>query len=259
MKPATVFLDELTNLELEQFLTHSHTVIIPVGATEQHGPHAPLGTDVFIPREIARRVAEELGTAVVAPAVPYTLSYPHRGFVGEFSLRIETFMAVIRDLAISFGKAGFKRVMFLNGHYDNTYALAYACAQAADELPEGARAFPFNHWDGLKPEEMEQFGMHAGLGETSMVLAINPDYVDVDKLNVEHPGFPETKTKSPALHTAFFFCNPGSVYRMTKSGTWGDATGSTAEKGEEFLKWGTRSVIDLLDDLEKTFAELPVR
>ena len=92
-----------------------------------------------------------------------------------------------------------------------------------------------------------------------MVMAINPDWVDADKLNIEHPPFPETKTKSAALHSAFFFCNPGSVYQITKSGTWGDATGATAEKGEEFMSWGVRSVIDLLDYLEKTFSELPVR
>ncbi len=258
-KPTTVFLDELTNPELETFLQKHHTVIVPVGATEQHGPHSPLGTDVFIPREIARRVALRLGNAVVAPALPYTLSYPHRGFTGEFSLRIETFMAVIRDLAVSFAKSGFKRIVFLNGHYDNTYALAYACAQAADLMPEDAKAFPFNHWDGLTPEELQAFGMHAGHGEVSMILAINPALVDHSLLNVEHPRFPETKTKSPALHTAFFFANPGSVHRITRSGTWGDAARANAEEGEQFLEWGTRSIIDLLDDLEKTFAELPVR
>jgi creatinine amidohydrolase len=259
MKPATVFLDELTNPELEDFLRVHHTVFIPVGATEQHGPHSPLGTDVFLPREIARRVAQRLGTALVAPALPYTLSYPHRGFAGEFSLRIETFMAVIRDLAVSFAKSGFRRIVFLNGHYDNTGALAYACAQASAELPEGARAFTVNHWDGYTPQQLQEFGMHAGIGEASMVMAINPNRVDAEKLNVEHPKFPETKTKSPALHTAFFFCNPGSVYWITKSGTWGDARGATAEKGEQFLAWGEQSLVDLLDDIEATFRETPVR
>ncbi len=259
MKPKTVFLDQLTNPELVAFLEHHHTVIIPVGATEQHGPHAPLGTDVFLPREIARRVAETMGNALVAPALPYTLSYPHRGFAGEFSLGITTFMAVIRDLAVAFGKSGFKRIIFLNGHFDNTYALAYACAQAAPDLPENVRAFPFNHWDGYSTAQLQQFGMHAGIGETSMVMAINPDWVDPDKLNAEHPRFPESQTKSAALHTAFFFTQPGSVYRITESGTWGDATGSTAEKGEEFLQWGVRSVMDLLDDLERMFRDTPIR
>lgn len=261
MKPQSVFLDELTNLELGEFLGKDgmKMVLIPVGATEQHGPHAPLGTDVFLPREVARRVALKQGNALVAPAVAYGLSYPHEGFLGEFSLKIDTYMAVIRDLAVSFGKAGFHRIVFLNGHFDNTYALAYACAQAARDLPKGVRAYPLNHWDGYRPEQMQEFGMHAGIGETSMVMAINPELVDVEKLNVEHPKFPQTKTNSSALHTAFFFASPGSVYRITESGTWGDATGSTAEKGEQFLQWGTDTVIELLEDLEKMFAETEIR
>jgi len=259
MKPPTVFLDELTNPELEGFLAKHHTVFIPVGATEQHGPHSPLGTDVFLPREIARRICVRTGNALVAPSLPYTLSYPHRGFAGEFSLRIETFMALIRDLAISFAKSGFKRIVFLNGHYDNTLAIAYGCAQASHEMPEDARAFPINHYDALTPDEMKHFGMHAGHGEVSMVLAINPNLVDLSKLNIEHPPFPETKTKSGAVHTAFFFANPGSVYQITRSGTWGDATTATAVEGEILLERGANSVIDLLDDIEQTFAQLPVR
>ena len=264
MKPKSVFLAEISNRELEQFLERHHTVYIPVGATEQHGPHSPVSTDVLIPREIARRVAERQGDALVAPALPYTLSYPHRGFACEFSLSIETFMATIRDLALSFARAGFRRIVFLNGHYDNTYAIAYACAQAAEQLPAGAKAFPFNYWDGLKAEQWAQStesgrGLHAGEGEVSMILAKRLDLVNREFLNTEFPAFPETRTGSPALHTAFFFSAPGSVYEITKSGTWGDATKASAEKGEQLLEWGVESVINLMADIEKTFRELPVR
>jgi len=264
MKPKSVFLAEVTNRELELFLKEHHTIYIPVGATEQHGPHSPVSTDVLIPQEIARRVAERQGNAFVAPALPYTLSYPHRGFACEFSLSIETFMATIKDLALSFARAGFKRIVFLNGHYDNTYAIAYACAQAAEQLPEGARAFPFNYWDGMTAEQWGQTtesgtGLHAGAGEVSMIMAIRPDLIDKNFLNAEFPNFPETKTKSPALHTAFFFSSPGSVYAMSKSGTWGDATKADADKGEQYLEWGVESVINLMDDMEKTFRELPIR
>ena len=260
----SVFLADITNLELEQFLKEHHTIYIPVGATEQHGPHSPVSTDVLIPQEIARRVAERQKNALVAPALPYTLSYPHRGFACEFSLSIETFMATIKDLAISFAKAGFKRIVFLNGHYDNTYAIAYACAQAAEHLPEGVKAFPFNYWDGIASENWAEatdhyMGLHASKGEVSMILAIRPDLVDLDLLNVEIPKFPETKTKSPAIHTAFFFSSPGSVYRITKSGTWGNAQTATKEQGEKYLEWGVQSVIDLMDDMELTYRELPVR
>jgi creatinine amidohydrolase len=150
MKRATVFLGEMTNTEVEEFLTRHHSVIVPTGATEQHGPHAPLATDVLIPQEIARRVAPRIG-AVVAPPLSYALSYPHVGFKGLVHIRIPTFMALVEDVAVAFATAGFRRIIFLNGHYDNTYAIAYACANAAERMPREAKAFPLNYWDGFRP------------------------------------------------------------------------------------------------------------
>src|SRR4051795_4996703 len=81
MKPATVFLGEMTTLEVEAFLADHDTVIVPVGSTEQHGPHGPLLTDALVPTEVAERVARRVA-AVVAPTVNYSLSYPHIGVKG---------------------------------------------------------------------------------------------------------------------------------------------------------------------------------
>src|SRR5262245_29377845 len=92
-KRKTVFLGEMTNDEVGDFLKTHQTVIVPVGATEQHGPHLPLNTDTLIPREIARRVAPEVG-AVVGPSLEYSLSYPHVGFKGLVHISIPTFMKV---------------------------------------------------------------------------------------------------------------------------------------------------------------------
>ena len=195
MKPPTVFLGEMTNPEVKAFLEKHYTVIIPTGATEQHGPHGPLLTDVLIPQEIARRAAPELN-AVVAPPLSYTLSYPHVGFPGLVHIRIPTFMSMIEDLCVSFAASGFRRIIYLNGHYDNTYAIAYACANAAERLPKGTQAFPVNYWDALTSEEVAEFsglanGLHANLAETSAVMRINPDLVDLDNANAEFPPFPE--------------------------------------------------------------------
>jgi creatinine amidohydrolase len=263
MKPPTVFLGEMTTLEVEEFLKHHHTVIIPVGATEQHGPHGPLLTDVLIPQEVARRAAPKLG-AVVAPPVNYALSYPHVGFKGLVYMRIPTFMAMIEDLAASFGAVGFKRIVFLNGHYDNTYALAYACATAAERLPEDARAYPLNYWDGMPPEVREKYsslekGMHANAAETSAILAINPNLVDMEKANAEFPNFPEFTVNSAPVHTAFFFSNPRSVYWATKSGTWGDARSANPQTGEDYINAGVDSTIAVIENVEKTFAAIPRR
>jgi creatinine amidohydrolase len=264
MKPATVFLGEMTNPEVEAFLKTHHTVIVPTGATEQHGPHGPLLTDVIIPTEIARRIAPQIG-AVVAPAINYALSYPHVGFTGLVHIRIPTFMAMIEDLCVAFATSGFKRIIFLNGHYDNTYAIAYACANAADKMSKEVKAFPINYWDALTAEEIAEFsglknGLHANLAETSAVMRINPDLVDLERANAEFPPFPEyTIPNTGAVHTAFFFTAPGSVYWATKSGTWGDARKSTPEAGERYLQAGVRSTLAVLDNIEKTFTAMPPR
>ena len=262
MKPPTVFLGEMTNREVEAFLRDHETVIVPIGSTEQHGPHGPLLTDVLVPLEVARRVAPRVG-AVVAPSINYGLSYPHVGFTGVVHLRIATFMALVEDVAVGLATMGFRRIVFLNGHYDNTYAIAYACANAADRLPAGTRAYPINYWDGMTSEEAGEYfgptaGLHANKAETSAVMAIDPELVDLDHANAEMPPFPEV-TSPAAVHTAFFFTTPGSVHRATRSGTWGDARESSVEYGERYLEVVTEATIRLLDDIERTFAAMPAR
>jgi creatinine amidohydrolase len=263
MKPPTVFLGEMTSPEVEAFLgAGGDTVIVPTGSTEQHGPHGVLLTDVIVPTEVARRVAARIG-AVVAPAINYGLSYPHTGFTGLVQIRIPTFMALIEDVAVSLAEAGFRRIVFLNGHYDNTLAIAYACANGAPRLPAGARAFPVNYWDGMTPDDAGRFfdpanGLHANKAETSAVMTINPALVDLDAANAEMPPFPEV-TNGAAVHTAFFFATPGSVHRATRSGTWGDARESNADYGREYLDVVEAATIRSLDDIERTFAAMPAR
>ena len=262
MKPPTVFLGEMTSPEVEAFLREHQTVIVPIGSTEQHGPHGPLETDALLANEVARRVAPRVG-AVVAPRVSYGLSYPHIGFTGLVHIRIPTFMALVEDLCTSLSAIGFTRIVFLNGHYDNTYAIAYACANAADRLPAGARAFPVNYWDGLTAEESAEFfggenGLHANRGETSAVLAVNPALVDMALANDELPPFPAVTNTGP-VHTAFFFSSPGSVHRATATGTWGKASEATAEFGQRYLAVVTDATVRLLDDIERTFAAMPDR
>jgi creatinine amidohydrolase len=262
VKPPTVFLGEMTNPEVERYLAGHDTVIVPVGSTEQHGPHGPLLTDALVPTEVARRVALQIG-ALVAPTINYSLSYPHAGFVGVVHIRIATFMALIEDVAAGLATAGFRKIVFLNGHYDNTYAIAYACAMAAERMPAGVHAYPINYWDGLTPEQSADYfgpstGLHANQSETSAVLAINPALVDMDRANAELPPFPEAVNPAP-VHTAFFFSAPGSVHRATHSGTWGDAREASAEFGERYLGVVVEGTVRLLDEIERTFEAMPER
>jgi creatinine amidohydrolase len=178
-------------------------------------------------------------------------------------IRIPTFMALIEDLCAAYAAIGFRRVVFLNGHYDNTYAIAYACAAVAERLGSEVKAFPINYWDGMTPQEAGEFfdaanGLHANKAETSAVMAINAALVDLDAANAEMPPFPET-TNQAAVHTAFFFSSPGSVYRATRSGTWGDARDSSPEFGERYLQVVTDATVRMIEDVERTFAAMPER
>ena len=180
MKPPTVFLGEMTNPEVEAFLQAHHTVIVPTGATEQHGPHAPLAHRRAHPegdrpprrarRRRRRRAADQLRAVVPARRL-HAASCTSASRPSWRSSRIS---------ATSFAASGFKRIVFLNGHYDNTYAIAYACANAAEKLPRGREGIPGQllgrdaaRGARASTSSLEK-GMHANAAETSAVLAINP-------------------------------------------------------------------------------------
>ena len=237
-------------------------MIVPTGATEQHGPHAPLATDVLIPQEIARRIAPTIG-AVVAPPLSYALSYPHVGFKGLVHIRIPTFMSLVEDVAVAFATRGFRRIIFLNGHYDNTYAIAYACANASERLPRDAKAFPLNYWDGFPAEvargksawpractPMPQRRARSWRSIPDWWIWTRPTLSSaVPGLQGQH----RTRAHRLLLHVAWLQC------WATKSGTWGDATQATKELGERYLQAGVDATIAVLADLEKTFAAMPPR
>ncbi len=255
--PQTVFLDELTEPEVASLIeTGVDMLLVPTGSTEQHGPHGPIGTDVIIPREVCRRVAERK-SALVAPPIPYGLAAGHRGFAGLGYLNAATYLSVVEDLILSFVESGFRRVVFVNGHYTNYPAINLACFNASPKLPEGTAAWALSYWDALPPEEAEAYlslttGLHANIGETSAVMAVRPELVKLDRAVEGWPPFP--KLDGPAMPTifAFFETSAGSTYRALPHGVWGDPRGSSGELGLQFLEQISRAVCTVIDDVEAT-------
>ena len=262
----SIFMPEMTNLEVREYLEGGGgTVIVPVGSTEDHGDHGPLWTDVYIPLEIAKRAAPELDAIVGAP-IPFGIAHDHRGAHGLVHLRMDTFMDLVRDVCLSLSDVGFTRIVLLNGHYCNSHALEFAVARFHDELPEGARIYPFPYWAGLRPEETEAYlsgaaGIHANVGETSIVLAINEELCDMERVRDFTPELPELRTSPFALLDPLFLATPGSFWSLLEDGggVWGKPSESTAEKGEEFLEWGVRAVVNLFRDMEDVHDKLESR
>jgi len=256
-KPRSRFMPEMTNLQVREYLEHGgRMAIVPVGSTEDHGDHGPLWTDVYIPLEVAKRASAQL-EALVAPPIPFGLAADHRGAHGLVQVRMDTFLDLIRDVCVSLAEVGFRRIVLLNGHYCNTHALEFAASRVHDELPEGTRIYPFAYWAGLRPEEAEQYlsgsvGIHANVGETSIVLAIDEELCDMERVRDFVPELPDLRTSAAALIDPVFLATPGSFWSILEpgGGVWGKPSESTAEKGQEFLDWCTRAVIDFVRDLE---------
>ncbi|MCX7730644.1 MAG: creatininase family protein [Candidatus Caldatribacterium sp.] len=257
---AEILWSELTAWEIEEERKKGSRVIVPCGSVEQHGKHLPTGTDTFCVLEVAKRVAERYG-GVVAPPLFFGLSYPHRGFPGVIELSLETYLGVVRDIASSLARGGWRKIVFLNGHYDNLYAIAYALAQVYPSLPAGTVAYTVSYWEGLSGESAALFtedgqGLHAGFGETALCMAICGTLVRKDRMEAEFLTRPSFKT---SVHVAYFLTHPSSLFRATVSGVWGNPLLATEEAGKNLLEELVESCGKLIIEIEEAFATLPKR
>jgi creatinine amidohydrolase len=180
-----VCFDECTWEELAVLPKSRVVLILPVGATEPHGPHLPLATDVLISREMARRAAlilRERGTpAFVLPPIVYSITDFASGFAGAVSIRFETARDVIRDVASSLIGSGFTRLCIANSHLEPAHVDSLNVALAEVRASTGVDvAFPDKRrrrWAETLTDEFRSGACHAGQYETSLVLAVRPDLV----------------------------------------------------------------------------------
>jgi creatinine amidohydrolase len=180
-----LLLEELGWPDVAEYLQRDDRLILVVGSTEQHGRHLVFGSDVWQPWEIARRLSER--TAVLlAPPVNYGMSLHHMGFPGSLSLRPHTLSSIIVDLLESAYTHGFRHVLLLNGHGGNTASIETALAEALNEL-NGLEVRLGLWWEEPSVKAVFEEALplesagHADAGETSMVMAIRPDVVRLDR------------------------------------------------------------------------------
>jgi creatinine amidohydrolase len=258
-KRATLLLSECTLLDVEQQLQRSPKVILPVGATEQHGPHAPFGTDSILATEVSVRLARRID-ALVAPALTYGVSGDHRGYPGVPFVSAGTMTALVQDVVLSLAGGGFREIILVNGHYTNSIVLSAAIMEIGDQVPTGTIVFPFNYWDALPPDELTAYlgaeaGLHANIGETSAVLAVDESLIDLDRAVREYPAFPVEPT--PAMVSAYFFSARGTLPRASRSGVWGDPSGSTPELGRRYLDQIEEASVRFVENVEAMFRAFP--
>jgi creatinine amidohydrolase len=179
-------LAEMSWEQVKLYLDKDDRVVLPLGATEEHGRHLGLGTDHIEAEAIARGVGERSSVAV-APTLNYGMSHALLGFPGTLSLRPTTLIAVLEDLLRSLYRHGFRRVFVVNGHGGNSAALSSAFHLLAADLPD-LRAKTFEWWTDAESYRVvtdllgQQVGSHASAGETAFMLAVRPNAVKMDRL-----------------------------------------------------------------------------
>jgi creatinine amidohydrolase len=187
-------LETLTYPEVATLIQENVPLVLPVGAIEQHGPHLPLGTDGIIPYELATRVARDRRLLVAPPMFYGAYSRPRSGggrhFPGSVGLSGRVLERTVSTLLADWFRQGFRHVMVLNGHMENSWTLLEAIEQAiAPSSDDGRRALLVHWWDQVRPADLEQiFGNsfpgwdaeHASITETSMLEFIRPELVRVE-------------------------------------------------------------------------------
>lgn len=199
------------------------TLLVPLGATEQHGPHLPIGTDAEVAVALAEGAAAEMGDVVVAPVVAYGLSGEHQHFAGTLSIGAEATEVVLLELGRS-ATESFVRVLFVNAHGGNAAPLRAAVARLREEGRDVRAWSP-------------RFGgdAHAGRTETSLMLARE----DAVRAELAEAG------NTAPLADLIDDLRAGGVRAVSENGVLGDPAGATAEEG--------RALLDIaIDDLRAT-------
>jgi creatinine amidohydrolase len=216
----------------------AEAALLPVGSTEQHGPHAPLGTDAIAAELIATDTAEATDRAVVvAPTIDLGVSEEHRAFDGTMWVRPETFRAMIRDAVESLANHGIDRVVVVNGHGGNVEALAEVCRTLTRS--GDAYAVPFTWFDAI---ETEVAMGHAGALETALLRHARPELLREERV--------ETAAAGAADRWGEWVSGANlavDVDEFSDNGVVGDPSAGDAALGAELLERSTEALDALLE------------
>ena len=208
--PASVYLEELTTTELQARIAGgATTALVPIGGTEQSGPHLVLGKHNVRAHLLAGRIATQLGNAIVAPVLPYvpegaiTPPQAHMRYSGTISITDATFEALLEQIARSLRQHGFREIVFLGDHGGYQQSMQRVAAHLNQEWARQggpARALALRaYYDAAQKDYpamlraqgygAAEIGEHAGLADTSLSLALDPALVRQDALGREpRPG-----------------------------------------------------------------------
>lgn len=249
--------EEFTWPEIKEAVAQSRAAVLPVGTVEQHGPHLPLVTDVLTASELSRLAVERLaGEAVLLPPVYYSFNEHHLDFPGTIAVEGPTIINYVTDIGLSLAHHGFRKILLVNGHGSNVPFLDVAARNITNRSPSICAMvswwslIPRELFTELRESEVPGGMAHGCELETSVLLYLRGDLVQFDKA-VKDISFQKTEffywdlqAPSPVFFQEWFS-------RYSRTGTVGDPTKATAEKGRRFVEAVAERLAALIRELRE--------
>jgi creatinine amidohydrolase/Fe(II)-dependent formamide hydrolase-like protein len=224
--------------------------LLPVGALEQHGPHLPLDVDTYDADRLCREVAAACSAPrpLVAPVVPYGVSYHHDDFAGTVSVSPSTLSQLAYEVGMGLARQGITKLVIVNGHGGNGPALHFA----AQMINRDARIFTMVDTGESSDVEIDALAttpndVHAGEVETSTTLAKRPELVRMELAEPSVPRFSSEYLEFSSRKGVGWYVRTA---RISESGVLGDPTAASAEKGERIWRVWIRSLVELVEYLK---------
>jgi creatinine amidohydrolase len=249
--------EEFTWPEIREAVAENRVAVLPVGTVEQHGPHLPLVTDVLTATEMSRRAVERTPhEAVLMPSVYYSFNEHHLDFPGTIAVEGKTIINYVTDIGKSLAHHGFRKILLVNGHGSNVPFLDVAARNITNKTDAICAMVS---WWSLIPkallQELRESEFPGGMAhgcelETSVLLYLRGDLVQFDKAKRDINFQP----------TEFFYWDlaaPSPVFfqewfsRYSKTGTVGDPTKATREKGRQFVEAVVERMVRLLKEFRQ--------
>ncbi len=254
---ANVLMEEMSWVDIEEAIKNGKTTVIVVsGSIEQHGPHLPTGTDMFLGYEVAQRAARQFGKALVAPVIRPCLSEHHMGFAGSLTLSWETYNDVLGDYCESLSNYGFTDIVLASSHGGNTAVMTAVTPDIARKLYGKVNIHLVDYLSLCFEDEIAYLndlgiargkaGVHAGYGETSEMLVAKPHLV---KMQFAEKGLDEESfydpQRIPRSQIESFI--HGIAY-FSENGILGDPRGANEEVGEKLLNMAASAFAEAISD-----------
>jgi creatinine amidohydrolase len=243
--PKTLF--EMTRPEVEELLKHTETVVIPVGSTEQHGTHLPLGSDSLQGTDMVKRLIKKFAdngiTVAAAPTLPFGISNAHMKFPGSITISSRTLMAVLSEVVDSLYTHGFRKFVLLLSHGGNLATLRLLANDLALEYPDikvivpdwipiNSAAYP-EILKSSRPKDEH----HSGEGETARMLAYTPKLVDMENAESYYmEPIVDPYQKKPYPGSVSTATSGLTIKEMTPYGVMGSPARATAETGDKLYE-----------------------